>query len=156
MRWHLILVMLLLHSATPLTATISEAAQPSSRSTDAKLVGLDETVVHRNELVEVQFTLHNRGSQERTFTINATSVPSDLLISGLPLTHTLEAGNLKNLKFNLSATATAAYGTLTIGLEITSSDDGDWSEQANASVLVAPYSRLDFGNQGISSFISDP
>ena len=156
MRWHLILVMLLLHSATPLTSTIGEAAQPSSRSTDATLVGLDETVVHRNELVEVQFTLHNRGSQEQTFTINATSVPSDLLISGLPLTHTLEAGYLKNLKFNLSAISTAAYATRTIGLEITSSDDGDWSEQANASVLVAPYSRLDFGNQGISSFISDP
>ena len=156
MRWHLILVMLLLQSATPLSSTIGEAAQPSSRSTDATLVGLDETIVHRNELVEVQFTLHNRGSQEQTFTINATSVPSDLLISGLPLTHTLEAGYLKNLKFNLSATATAAYATRTIGLEITSSDDEDWSEQANASVLIAPYSRLDFGNQGISSFISDP
>ena len=138
MRWHLILVMLLLHSATPLTSAISEAAQPSSRSTDATLVGLDETVVHRNELVEVQFTLHNRGSQDQTFTINATTVPSDLIISGLPLTHTLESGYLKSLKFNLSATSTAAYATRTIGLEITSSDDEDWSEQANASVLVAP------------------
>ncbi|MDG1537283.1 MAG: hypothetical protein P8Q85_01860 [Candidatus Poseidoniaceae archaeon] len=155
MRWHLILVMLLLHSATPLASTIGEAAQPSSRSTDAIFVGLDETVVHRNELVEVQFTLHNRGSQEQTFTINATSIPSDLLVSGLPLTHTLESGYLKNLKFNLSATSTASYATLAIGLEITSSDDGEWSEQANASVLVAPYSRLDFGTQDISSFISD-
>ena len=155
MRWHLILVMLLLHSATPLASTIGEAAQPSSRSTDATLVGLEETVVHRNELVEVQFTLHNRGSQEQTFTINATNVPSDLLISGLPLTHTLEAGFLKNLKFNLSATSTAAYSTRTIGLEITSVDDDEWSQQANASILIAPYSRLDFGNLGISSFISD-
>ena len=155
MRWHFILVMLLLHSATPLASTIGEAAHASSRSTDAKLVGLEETVVHRNELVEVQFTLHNRGSQEQTFTINATSIPTDLLVSGLPLTHTLEAGYLKNLKFNLSATSTASYATLSIGLEITSSDDADWSEQTNASVLVAPYSRLDFGIQGISSFISD-
>ena len=155
MRWHFILVMLLLHSATPLTSTIGEAAAASSRSTDATLVGLEETVVHRNELVEVQFTLHNRGSQEQTFTINATSIPTDLLVSGLPLTHTLEAGYLKNLKFNLSATSTASYATLSIGLEITSSDDADWSEQTNASVLVAPYSRLDFGIQGISSFISD-
>ena len=155
MRWHFILVMLLLHSATPLASTIVDAAQPSSRSTDAIFVGLEETVVHRNELVEVQFTLHNRGSQEQTFTINATSIPSDLLVSGLPLTHTLEAGYLKNLKFNLSAIPTAPYATLTIGLEMTSTDDAEWSEEANASVRVAPYSRLDFGTQDISSFISD-
>lgn len=155
MRWHFILVMLFLHSATPLASTIGEAAHASSRSTDATLVGLEETVVHRNELVEVQFTLHNRGSQEQTFTINATSIPSDLLVSGLPLTHTLEAGYLKNLKFNLSAIPTAPYGTLTIELELTTSDDAEWNEQANASVRVAPYSRLDFGTQDISSFISD-
>ena len=155
MRWHIILVMLLLHSASPLIGNAEGEQQPIARTTEATLVGLEETVVHRNELVEVHFTLHNMGSDEQTFTIDATSIPTELLISGLPLTHTLEAGYLKNLKFNLSAVSSASFGTQTVQIQLSSTDDEDWASPHNLTVIVAPYSRLDFGNQGISSFISD-
>ena len=129
--------------------------QPTGRMTEATLIGLEETVIHRNELVEVHFTLHNMGAEEQTFTIDATGVPSELLISGLPLTHSLEAGYLKNLKFNLSAISSASFGTQTVQLQLSTPDDQAWASSHNLTIIVAPYSRLDFGNQGISSFISD-
>lgn len=134
----------------------AHAEASGARSVEAGLIGLEETVVHRNELVEVQFTLHNMGDAEETFSINASNIPTELVISGLPLTHTLEAGFLKPLKFNLSATATAAYGTVDFPVSVTSSGDSAWTISENLSVVVAPYSRLDFGSTGVSSFISDP
>ena len=154
MRWGLIFLMVLLHGLTPMASTFTQAEGVAARGTDGALLGLSETVVHRNELVEVPFTLHNTGSEDATFTINATSIPTDLSVSGLPLTHTLEAGFLKALKFNLSASATATYGAVSFPLMLVI-DGETTSIQANLSVIIAPYSRLDFGVQGISSFISD-
>jgi hypothetical protein len=107
-------------------------------------------------LIEVPFTVQNTGTDAQIFTIEATDVPSDLSISGLPLTHSIEPGFLKALKFNLSGGATATYGTLSIALSLTMESNSTWSVEKNLSVLVAPYSRLDFGVQGISSFDSDP
>ena len=155
MRWVLIVMMLLLQVAGPMHSLPAQAETVDARDGEAVLLGLDETVVHRNELIEVSFTLHNMGSVEETFLIDTIEVPEDLAVSGLPLTHTLGAGFLKALKFNLSADATAAYGTLTLPISLGIADNDTWSAQSNLTVIIAPYSRLDFGVQGVSSFISD-
>lgn len=156
MRWGLIVVMLLFQLAAPFAASMVQAEAVHGREQSAELIGLNEVVVHRNELIEVPFTVHNTGTDAQMFTIEATDVPSDLSISGLPLTHSIEPGFLKALKFNLSGGATATYGTLSIALSLTMESNSSWSVEENLSVLVAPYSRLDFGVQGISSFDSDP
>ena len=154
MRWGLIMALLMLQCALPMFSTFADAEAIDGRETSATLIGFSETVVHRNELVEVPFTLHNTGDSEASFTIDAPNIPSDLAVSGLPLTHTLEGGFLKSLKFNLSASATASFGSLEFPV-ILSVSDSNWSYETNLSVLIAPYSRLDFGVQGVSSFISD-
>ena len=155
MRWGLVVMMLLLQVAGPMHSLPVQAETIDARDGQAVLLGLDETVVHRNELIEVSFTLHNMGSVEETFLIDTVAVPEDLAVSGLPLTHTLDAGYLKTLKFNLSADATAAYGTLTLPISLVIDGNDTWSTQSNLTVVIAPYSRLDFGVQGLSSFISD-
>lgn len=155
MRWGLIVMMLLLQVAGPMHSLPAQAEAVDARDGEAVLLGLDETVVHRNELIEVSFTLHNMGSIEETFLIDTIEVPEDLAVSGLPLTHTLDAGFLKTLKFNLSADATAAYGTLTLSISLGIAGNDTWSAQSNLTVIIAPYSRLDFGVQGVSSFVSD-
>ena len=148
------MALLMLQCALPMFSTFADAEAIDGRETSATLIGFSETVVHRNELVEVPFTLHNTGDSEASFTIDAPNIPSDLAVSGLPLTHTLEGGFLKSLKFNLSASATASFGSLEFPV-ILSVSDSNWSYETNLSVLIAPYSRLDFGVQGVSSFISD-
>ena len=116
MRWGLIVVMLLFQLAAPFAASMVQAEAVHGREQSAELIGLNEVVVHRNELIEVPFTVHNTGTDAQMFTIEATDVPSDLSISGLPLTHSIEPGFLKALKFNLSGGATATYGTLSLSL----------------------------------------
>ncbi|RJU96752.1 MAG: hypothetical protein DWC04_06950 [Candidatus Poseidoniales archaeon] len=156
MRWGLIVVMLLFQLAAPLSGSVVQAEAAQAREQSAEIIGLNEVVVHRNELIEISFAVQNTGSEVQIFTIEATDVPSDLSISGLPLTHSIEPGYLKSLKFNLSGDATATYGTLNIPISLTMESNSTWSVEENLSVLVAPYSRLDFGVQGISTFESDP
>lgn len=155
MRWGIVLMLLLLQAAVPVAPLGASAQSPEARSASGELIGLDEVVVHCNELIEVSFAVQNTGSDTQTFVINATSVPAGISISGLPLTHTIEAGYLKSLKFNLSGEATAALGTVTLPIELSTLDNQSWSLEQNLSVIIAPYSRLDFGVQGVSSFISD-
>ena len=87
MRWGLIVVMLQFQVAAPLTASIVQAEGLHGREQSAELIGLNDVVVHRNELIEVPFTVQNTGTDAQIFTIEATDVPSDLSISGLSLIH---------------------------------------------------------------------
>lgn len=155
MRWGLIVVMLMVQVATPLSSSVAQAEEVSAREEAGQLIGLNEAVVHRNELIEVPFTVQNTGTEAQIFTVDAINVPTELGISGLPLTYSIEPGYLKSLKFNLSGGATAAFCTLNVTLSLTMESNTTWSVEDNLSVLIAPYSRLDFGVQGISSFISD-
>jgi hypothetical protein len=113
-----------------------------------------EVIVHRGEISEVFFTIHNTADSVQTFTANIENISSDLSITGLPLNYTLVENHLQQLKFNVTADSGSEYGSAFITLNITTDMDSSFVV-SQILVTIAPQSNLTFGVSGVSTFTVD-
>lgn len=156
MRSVWVVAILLIQILSPFAVAETNKSTVTSRSVEVDLIGLDSEVIHRDELIEVFFTLHNTGTTDTNYAVQLMTPLEGITESGLPLSVYLEAGYLKQVKFNLTADISANFGIQTATLNVTSVTEPSWSLEHNFSVKVAPYSDLKFGPSGVSSFIVTP
>lgn len=149
-------ILILVHVIVPLAGAAGELPTVEGRDTQIDVIGLNQYTVHRGEQIEVLFTLHNRGDQADTFNFDLVEPVDNLTITGLPLSKTLESGYLRQVKFNLSADIDAGYDVYNLSILFTSLNDGNWNQTETFQARVTPYSNLNFGTTGVSSFIVSP
>lgn len=145
-----------MHILVPLVGVAGQTSTVEARDTKLDVIGLNQVTVHRGELIEVLFTLHNQGDQVDTFNFDLVDPVENLTITGLPLSKTLEGGYLRQVKFNLSADLDAGYAVYNLSILFTSLNDMNWSQTETFQARVTPYSNLNFGATGVSSFIVSP
>jgi uncharacterized membrane protein len=145
-----------MHVIVPLVSAEGGTSTVEGRETQVDVIGLNQFTVHRGEQIEVLFTLHNLGDQTDTFNFDLVDAVDNLTITGLPLSKTLESGYLRQVKFNLSASLDAGYGLYNLTILFTSPNDVNWNQTETFQAKVAPYSNLNFGATGVSSFIVSP
>ncbi|MBL6885395.1 MAG: hypothetical protein ISR21_06840 [Candidatus Poseidoniaceae archaeon] len=146
-------MLILMHVMVPFAGAVSHAVTTESRDAQLDVIGLNQVTVHRGELVEVLFTLHNLGEVEDTFSFDLVAEIDGLTATGLPHSKTVESGYLRQVKFNISADNDAIYGVYNLSLRFTSLNDVNWNQTESFHTKIAPYSNLNFGSSGISSFI---
>ena len=134
----------------------ADATPPNSRSSELDVIGLNQFTLHQNELIEVLFTLHNTGDDDDTYSFELESEVIGLVATGLPHSKYVEGGYLRQVKFNLTADINAPFGVYNFSLNFTSANDVTWYQIENFQAQVAPYSNLNFGVTGVSSFIVTP
>ena len=156
MRRALVMLLVFVHVTVAFSVAAEAPRETTARSSQLEVIGLDQVTVHRDELVEVLFTLHNTGDGEDTFTFELGTQAEGLTVTGLPLSKTMESGYLRQVKFNLSADIDAEYGVYNLSMDFTSANDADWNQTQVFQVRVTPYSNLNFGATGVSSFIVSP
>ena len=152
MRWLVVLLLLIVPLTTPLAI-----ANHSLDGRDANFVDIvapREVIVHQNETINTYITLHNKADENQAFTIEPLSIPQELEVIGLPLTELLVPNHLRQMVFSLKANATAAFQTHNISFTV-SSDLMNDAETVTMDVIIAPYSNLNFGVDGVSSLTVD-
>ena len=142
-----------MHVMVPFAGAVSDAEITESRDAQLDVIGLNQVIVHRGELVEVLFTLHNLGEVEDTFSFDLVTDVDGLTATGLPHSKTIESGYLRQVKFNISAENDASFGVYNLSLRFTSLNDVNWNQTESFQTKIAPYSNLNFGASGVSSFI---
>ncbi|MCP2505160.1 MAG: hypothetical protein NLN65_07695, partial [Candidatus Poseidoniaceae archaeon] len=156
MRRVFIVMLIVLHSIVPLAVATADTNPPLARSVELDVIGLNKLTIHQSELIEVLFTLHNTGDIDDTYTFELVSEVNGLEATGLPHSKFVESGYLRQVKFNLTADADAAFGTYNVSLNFTSENDPSWFQIEEFQTQVSPYSNLNFGVTGVSSFIATP
>lgn len=156
MRRVVIVMLILMHSTLSFAGVGADSTSIESRQTELDVIGLEQVTVHRSELIEVFLTLHNIGENDDTFSFQLDSELDGLTATGLPCTQFVESGYLQQVKFNLTADATASFGIYDLELNFSSQNDASWSQVEMFQVRIAPYSNLNFGVSGVSSFIVTP
>ena len=156
MRRVFIVMLIVLHSIVPLAVATADTNPPLARSVELDVIGLNKLTIHQSELIEVLFTLHNTGDIDDTYTFELVSEVNGLEATGLPHSKFVESGYLRQVKFNLTADADAAFGTYNVSLNFTSENDPSWFQVEDFQTQVSPYSNLNFGVTGVSSFIVTP
>lgn len=156
MRRVLIVIIVLMHSTLSLAGAVADSSLTEARNSELDVIGLNQVTVHQNELIEVFLTLHNTGMNDDTFTFQVESNINGLTTTGLPISQYVESGYLRQVKFNISADASASFGIYTMALNFSSENDQSWYQVEEFEVRIAPYSNLNFGVSGISSFIVTP
>ena len=156
MRRVFIVMLIVLHSIVPLVVAEADTSPPLARSVELDVIGLNQVTIHQSELIEVLFTLHNTGDLDDTYSFELVSEVSGLVATGLPHSKFVESGYLRQVKFNLTADADAAFGLYNVSLNFTSGNDPTWFQIEDFQAKVAPYSSLHFGVTGVSSFITTP
>jgi hypothetical protein len=149
-------MLILMHVLVPFAGALSDASVTESRNAELDVIGLNPVTVHRGELVEVLFTLHNLGDVEDTFSFDLVEQLDGLTATGLPHSKTVESGYLRQVKFNISADSDADYGVYNLSLRFTSLNDVNWNQTESFQTQITPYSNLNFGSSGVSSFIVSP
>ena len=152
----MIVVLILMHSTLSFAGAGAGSSSPEARESELDVIGLTQVTVHQNELIEVFLTLHNTGENDDTFSFQLESTVNGLTTTGLPCTQFVGSGLLKQVKFNLSADATATFGVYNMALNFSSENDQSWYQVEDFQVRIAPYSNLNFGVSGVSSFIVTP
>ena len=156
MRRVLIVMLVLMHSTLSFAGAGAGSPSLEARESELDVIGLEQVTVHQNELIEVFLTLHNLGESDDTFSFQLESTVNGLTITGLPCTQFVESGFLRQVKFNLSADANANFGVYDLALNFTSENEQTWYQVEDLQVRIAPYSNLNFGVSGVSSFIVTP
>ena len=156
MRRVVIVMLILMHSIVSFAITGADATPSHARNSELDVVGLNQLTLHQNERVEVLFTLHNTGDNDDTYSFQLESEVDGLVATGLPHSKFVESGYLRQVKFNLTADASAPFGLYNFTLNFTSENDPTWYQLENFQAQVAPYSNLNFGVTGISTFIVTP
>ena len=146
-------MLILMHVMVPFAGAVSDAEITESRDAQLDVIGLNQVIVHRGELVEVLFTLHNLGEVEDTFSFDLVTDVDGLTATGLPHSKTIESGYLRQVKFNISAENDASFGVYNLSLRFNSLNDVNWNQTESFQTKIAPYSNLNFGASGVSSFI---
>ena len=156
MRRVLIVMLILLHSTVSFVGAGADSTSIHARESELDVIGLNTVTLHQNELVEVFLTLHNTGELDDTYTFQLDTNINGLTATGLPCTQFVESNYLRQVKFNLSADLSASFGLYDLALNFSSENDPSWSQVENFQVRIAPYSNLNFGVTGVSSFIVTP
>ena len=156
MRRVFIVMLIVLHSIVPLAVATADTNPPLARSVELDVIGLNKLTIHQSELIEVLFTLHNTGDLDDTYTFELVSEVNGLEATGLPHSKFVESGYLRQVKFNLTADVDAAFETYNVSLNFTSENDPSWFQIEEFQTQVSPYSNLNFGVTGVSSFIATP
>ena len=123
MRRVVIVMLILMHSTLSFAGAGADSTSIESRQSDLDVIGLEQVTVHREELIEVFLTLHNIGENDETFSFQVESEIEGLTTTGLPCTQFVESGYLRQVKFNLTAEATANFGNYNLELNFTSESD---------------------------------
>ncbi len=152
----MVVVLILMHSTLSFAGAGAGSSTPEARDSELDVIGLTQVTIHQNELVEVFLTLHNTGENDDTFSFQLDSTVNGLMPTGLPCTQFVGSGLLKQVKFNMSADATATFGVYNMALNFSSENDPSWYQVEDFQVRIAPYSNLNFGVSGVSSFIVTP
>jgi len=140
----------------PFAVVGADATPTHARSGELDVIGLNKLTLHQDELVEVLFTLHNTGEIDDTYSFQLESDVSGFESTGLPHSKFVESGYLRQVRFNLSADADTPFGLYNFTLNFTSENDPAWSQIELFQAQVSPYSNLNFGVTGISTFIVTP
>ncbi|MBT6844395.1 MAG: hypothetical protein HOA11_01405 [Euryarchaeota archaeon] len=156
MRRVFIMMIVLLHSTASVAVAGANSSTPLARSSELDVIGLNQITLHQDELVEVLFTLHNTGEDDNTYSFQLESEVSGLNATGLPHTKFVESGYLRQVKFNLTTETSTPFGVYNFSLNFTSQNDLSWYQIETFQATVAPYSNLNFGVTGISTFIVTP
>ena len=156
MRRVFIVMLIVLHSIVPLAVAEADTSTPLARSVELDVIGLNQLTLHQNEFIEVLFTLHNTGDLDDTYSFELVSEVDGLVATGLPHSKFVESGYLRQVKFNLTADADTEFGVYNLSLNFTSENDPTWFQIEDFQSRVAPYSNLNFGVTGVSSFIATP
>ena len=156
MRRVFIVMLIVLHSIVPLAVAEADTSAPLARSVELDVIGLNQLTLHQNEFIEVLFTLHNTGDLDDTYSFELVSEVDGLVATGLPHSKFVESGYLRQVKFNLTADADTEFGVYNLSLNFTSENDPTWFQIEDFQSRVAPYSNLNFGVTGVSSFIATP
>ena len=122
---------------------------------DFTIVSPDELIIHDDETVQAWFTINNRATQQRQFTIEEPmNLPNNITSNSFPLNVSLDPGEVRKIFYELSATSP---------LHQTSWFHVNFIEQSTSQnityhqmITVANYSNLQFGVSGISSFNVQP
>tara|TARA_B110000444_G_C18852086_1_gene606733 strand:+ start:8468 stop:10888 length:2421 start_codon:yes stop_codon:yes gene_type:complete len=154
-RW-LIVMLVLLHSTVSFATVGADPTRFDARSSELDVIGLNQVTLHQGEFIEVLFTLHNTGENDETYSFQLESGANGLTATGLPHTKFVESGYLRQVKFNLTADSNAGFGTYNLSLNFSAESDPTWHQIESFQAKVAPYSNLNFGSSGISSFIVTP
>lgn len=153
MRWVGLLLLLLAHNAVPFAHANPAVEARSDTMFDA--VAPSDVVVHRNETVTTYITVHNRGTVNQELRIEPLSIPAPLDIVGLPVSEVVVPNHLRQLTFGIHANASAAFQNLTATFIVTSDIDPTANKTIDIEVMIAPYSNLSFGVEGVSELIVD-
>ena len=156
MRRVLLVALLLSHILLPYSSAIDGDIPTESREADLDVIGLESFTVHRGELIEILFTLHNLADEDDTYSFNLTDQIDGLTTTGLPHSKFVESGYLRQVKFNISAKENAVYGVYNLTLRFISQNSPSWNLSKDFEIRIAPYSNLNFGSNEISSFIVTP
>ncbi len=156
MRRVVFVMLILMHSTLSFAGAGADSTSIGSRQSELDVIGLEQVTLHRDERIEVFLTLHNIGEDDDTFSFLIESETDGLTATGLPYTQFVESGYLRQVKFNLTADTTAIFGIYNLELNFSSQNDPSWSQSESLEVRIAPYSNLNFGVSGVSSFIVTP
>ena len=156
MRRVLLVALLLSHLFIPLSHADVSTSHIESRDAELDVIGLNTLTVHRGELIEVLFTLHNLADADDTYSFDLMTQVDGLITTGLPCTTFIESGFLRQVKFNISAEVNAEYGAQNLTLDFSSQNSPNWNLSKTFEVRIAPYSNLNFGASDVSSFIVTP
>lgn len=153
MRWVALLVILALPTVGPLfgATAIAHAREEEAMGT----VSPGDVIVHRNETVSSYITVQNKATVNQDFTLEVVSVPEALSVQGLPLSEVVVPNHLRQMTFNIKANESAAYQSHTVVFRITSDLEGVAPKTVNITVIVAPWSNLNFGVEGVSQLTVD-
>ena len=153
MRWAVLLVILAAHLLMPFV----HGAAPSEARDSAlfSVVAPSEVVVHPNQTVSTYITVHNTATENQELTINPLSTPFPIEVIGLPLSELLVPNHLRQMVFGIKANASAAYQNVTVSFLVTSDLDSEVNQTVEMNVMIAPWSALEFGVEGISQLTVD-
>ena len=153
MRWVAVLVLLVLPTLNPVFGAESH---PEGRDEDViGAIAPTEVIVHQNETVSTYITVQNKADVNQALTIEVLNVPEPLTVIGLPLSEIVVPNHLRQLVFSIKANASAAFQNHTVSFSVSSDLEGAESKTITMNVIVAPWSNLNFGSQGVSQFTVD-
>ena len=153
MRWVAVLVLLALPTMSPVFGAES---LPDGRDEDViGAIAPSEVIVHQNETVSTYITVQNKANANQALTVEVLSVPEPLTVLGLPLSEIVVPNHLRQLTFSIKANATAAFQNHTVSFSVSSDLEGAESKTISMNVIVAPWSNLNFGAQGVSQLTVD-
>ncbi len=153
MRWVAVLLLLALPTVSPVFGVGSTY---QARDADQfATVSPDEVVVHQNETVGTYITVQNKAEVNQAFTVELLSAPESLTVIGLPLTEIVVPNHLRQLAFSIKANQTAAFQSHPVSFLVSSDIEGATPKTVNMTVIIAPWSNLNFGVEGNSQFTVD-